>query len=301
MEVGFWSHCTRTSHYVHVSWLVFISHSCWGHCNVGFVILKRNALKRWLPSWLFVSSCPDPHPESRQGWRVVEVHSQYNICVQARNKPDTAWWPDPLDTLQGHCLQMPQNQVHEEILAAGPRWRLTRPEWHCGRQKQPGDTMEGHVGETTEEVPATGEERKVQESLEKPGDWKSERLYVLLCVGLGADGGIRDAGKTLTWHLCALGVGRGKDGLITFYETCQVCTSDYRNTTNIRITSLEKEGHARAYCRKSCYVRYWFPTSILIFLLSLSLRVCQRSDQLALISLVAPSSIVQAQKEQLVV
>lgn len=132
------------------------------------MILRKTAkcIKEMTFSWLSVSSCPDPHPESRESCRMVEVHSQHHLCLQARGESDTAWWPDPLDTLQGHCLQVSQDQAYEEIFVTGPWWELSRSEWPCSRQKQPCDTMEGHMGQAPEKVPATRKEGEMQESLE---------------------------------------------------------------------------------------------------------------------------------------
>lgn len=210
-------------HYGHTKSLITLHFCVMGeHMQIllfTVTILRKTAkcIKEMTFSWLSVSSCPDPHPESRESCRMVEVHSQHHLCLQARGESDKAWWPDPLDTLQGHCLQVSQGQVYEEIFVTGPWWELSRSEWPCSRQKQPCDTMEGHMGQASEKVPATRKEGEMQESLEGGSD--KERLHILSCPSQSRWGGIRDTGKKLTLQFICNWVGRTSEELIT----CELC------------------------------------------------------------------------------
>lgn len=110
-------------------------------------------------------SGPDPHPEGRQDGRMVEIHRQHHLRVQAGREPDPPRRPVPVGPRQGHRLQVSQDQAWEEVLVARERRGLPRAGRRGGRQRQPGHPVEGHVGAQAQEVPAAGEERQVQEAL----------------------------------------------------------------------------------------------------------------------------------------
>lgn len=96
---------------------------------------------------------------------MVEVHRQHNFRLQAGREPYPARGPVPVGPRQGRGLQVPQDQTWEEVSAPGERRGLPRTERSGGGQGQPGHPVEGHVGPKTQEVPATREERQVQEAI----------------------------------------------------------------------------------------------------------------------------------------
>lgn len=110
-------------------------------------------------------SCPGTHPEGRKSRRVVEVHRQHHLRLQAGREPHPPRGPVPVGPRQRRGLQVSQDQAREEVPASGERRGLPRAERSGGRQRQPGYPVEGHVGTQAQEVPAAREERQVQEAI----------------------------------------------------------------------------------------------------------------------------------------
>lgn len=120
-------------------------------------------------------SRPGAHPEGRQSGRVVEIHRQHHLRLQAGRKPHPPRGPAPVGARQRRGLQVSQDQTGEEVPAPGERRGLPRAERGGGGQRQPGYPVEGHMGAQAQEVPAAREERQVQEAIGGESDGERER------------------------------------------------------------------------------------------------------------------------------
>jgi len=136
------------------------------------LVSSRNASSLSSPTSL--CSRPGAHPEGGQGRRVVEVHRQHHLRLQAGREPHPPRRPVPVGPCQGRDLQVSQDQAREEVPAAGEQRGLPRPGRSGGGQRQPGYPVEGHVGAQAQEVPAAREERQVQEAI--GGKKKKEKM-----------------------------------------------------------------------------------------------------------------------------
>lgn len=114
---------------------------------------------------LFLCLCSGPSArlKRRQSGRVVEVHRQHHFRLQTRPAPHPSRRPVTVGSCQGCCLQVPQDQAWEEVLAPGHRWRLPRTQRRCRWQRKPANSLEGPVGAPAEEVSAAWQEGKVLE------------------------------------------------------------------------------------------------------------------------------------------
>lgn len=67
-------------------------------------------------SFVFSSSSgPGARPKRGQGGRVVEVHSQHHLHLQAGPEPYPARRPTAVGSRQGRGLQVPQDQAWQKV------------------------------------------------------------------------------------------------------------------------------------------------------------------------------------------
>lgn len=95
----------------------------------------------------------------------MEVHRQHHLGLQTGRESDPPRRPVPVGAGQRRGLQVSQDQAREEVPSPGQRRGLSRAERSGGRQGQPGDPVERHVGTQTPEVSAEREEGQMQEAL----------------------------------------------------------------------------------------------------------------------------------------